>query len=79
MKKLKWYVLSILIALDQLINALFGGYPDETVSYRSGKARSDGKRWGCILCKLLDAVDPNHCEKTMRNKKVSVIRRGMAA
>lgn len=78
MKKAKWYVLSLLIAIDQLANALFAGYPDETVSYRSAKARSNGKRWGCILCKLLDAVDPNHCEKTLRNKKVSVIRRGMA-
>jgi hypothetical protein len=76
-KKAKWYVLSLLIALDQFVNALFGGYPDETVSFRSAKARNDGKEWGCILCKLLDAIDPQHCDKTMRNKKVSLLRRGM--
>jgi hypothetical protein len=38
---------------SQLVNALFGGYPDETISFRSATARDQGKRWGCVLCKLL--------------------------
>jgi hypothetical protein len=31
------YLLNILIAIDQLINAVFGGDPDETISSRAGK------------------------------------------
>jgi hypothetical protein len=72
------YVLSVLIALDQLVNALFGGYADETVSFRAATARKRGERWGCVLCKLLDWIDPNHCSKTLLNKKVSILKRKMA-
>jgi len=31
------YVKNLLIALDQLINTVFGGDPDETISSRFGK------------------------------------------
>ena len=38
---------------------------DETISSRAGKARLAGKRWGCILCRLLDKIDKQHCEKNI--------------
>lgn len=53
----------ILVALDQLLNTLFNGYPDETISSRAAKAKKRGAAWGCILCKILDWFDKDHCEK----------------
>jgi hypothetical protein len=55
----------ILIALDQLINTILNGYPHETISSRAEKARLNGKKWGCVLCKVLDRLDPNHCAKSL--------------
>lgn len=40
---MKRYVWNLLIALDQLINTVFGGDPDETVSSRFGKWARGGK------------------------------------
>jgi hypothetical protein len=42
-----------------------GGNEDETISSRAAKAKLQGKRWGCVLCKLLDKLDKNHCEKSI--------------
>lgn len=57
----KIWLFNILVALDQLANAIFFGDPDETVSSRAGKAKRAGKCWGCFLCKILDWIDPHHC------------------
>jgi hypothetical protein len=38
------YCWNILIAIDQLINTLFGGDPDETISSRLGKWTMTGER-----------------------------------
>jgi hypothetical protein len=51
------------IAFDQLANTAFNGYPDETISSRAHRARSASRRWGCVLCRLLDAIDPHHCKQ----------------
>lgn len=51
----------ILIAVDQLVNTIFNGYPDETISSRAAKARMRGSKWGCILCGILDRIDKDHC------------------
>ena len=37
------YPRKVCIALDQLINALIGGYPDESLSARAYRWRRDGK------------------------------------
>lgn len=60
----------VAVANDQTLNAALVGRPgseDETISSRAGKARIAGKRWGCILCRLLDKIDPQHCEKNIEN------------
>ena len=55
-----------LVALDSFLNVLlFDGLPDETISARAATAMRQGKRWGCVLCGLLDKIDPNHCEKAI--------------
>lgn len=69
------YVYGILIALDQLGNALLAGYPDETVSTRAARARNQGKPWGCVLCRVLDYIDRNHCDRAIRGKALSVMKR----
>jgi len=56
---------TLAVAHDQLANAAFGGHEDETLSSRAGKAARQGKRWACVLCRLLDRLDPNHCEKSI--------------
>lgn len=58
----------VAVANDQALNAALvgvAGSEDETVSSRAGKAASKGKRWGCILCRLLDKIDPGHCARNI--------------
>lgn len=53
----------ILQAGDRLVNAGSNGDPAEYISSRAARARRENRRWGCILCKLLDRVDPGHCDQ----------------
>lgn len=62
---MKDYFLRILISIDQLANTILGGNEDETISSRAAKAKLSGKKWGCVLCKLLDKIDKNHCDKSI--------------
>jgi hypothetical protein len=71
------YLFGLLVAVDQFVNALLGGYADETISFRAAVARSNGERWGCVLCKLLDKIDPDHCAKTLVAKRWSLVKRGL--
>lgn len=61
---LKKYFINIVIAIDQLCNAILGGDPDETISSRLGKvvarnAESNNLAW--LICYVLDWIDPGHC------------------
>lgn len=59
------YWKQILVAFDQLINAVFRGYADESMSSRSWRAYRDGKRrWTKVLIDRLLWFDKNHCEKS---------------
>ena len=51
----------ILKAYDRLGNAVANGDSRETISSRADRAQIEGRRWGCILCRLLDKAQPNHC------------------
>jgi len=62
---MKTYFVNLLIALDQLVNTIFGGYPDETLS-----ALSHRKRWrlewyiDLLFFWQTDAFGRrNHCEQ----------------
>ena len=59
------YLMNWLILLDQALNTLAAGSPNETVSERAAKARNKGKRWGCYLCKFLGWVNPGHCDNAL--------------
>lgn len=55
---------SLAVSADQFINTVLNGDPDETLSSRSARAQEKGKRWGCVLCKLLDYLEKDHCQKS---------------
>ncbi len=56
---------NLLLGLDQLANAVLRGDPDETISSRAAKAQARGKTWGCVLCRVLDVFDRDHCAKSI--------------
>lgn len=56
------------IAFDQLANTAFNGNEDETISSRAARARMNGRRWGCVLCGLLDKLDPGHCDRNIETR-----------
>jgi hypothetical protein len=56
----------IIVAYDMLANSATGGDNGETVSARAYKASLSGNRYGCYLCKLLDWLQPNHCENSAK-------------
>lgn len=65
MALLKRYLWNLLLALDQFVNTLAGGDPDETISSRADKAQRAGKAWGCVLCRLLSKLQKNHCRQSV--------------
>lgn len=50
---------NILIAVDQLGNAIMFGDPDETISSRCAKHLEHDDGWGW-LARFLDKIDPGH-------------------
>jgi hypothetical protein len=52
----------IAIGIDQLVNVAANGDEDETVSSRADRARAEGRRWGCVLCAVLDWIQTDHCQ-----------------
>ena len=53
--------LRIAVALDRVGNAAANGVETDTLSSRANRARAEGRRWGCILCRWLDWLDPHYC------------------
>lgn len=62
---MKKYLINILLWLDEGINVFTFGDPGERVSSRAGKAKKEGKRWACLLCRTLDLIQKDHCEKSI--------------
>ena len=60
---------NILIAVDQLVNTLAGGYPDETFSSRCWRWSKDGKRdWPRKLVDGLFCWDKDHCRESYESE-----------
>jgi hypothetical protein len=58
----KAYLLRVAIALDCFAQAICNrGMLGITISARAETARFHGHRWGCVLCRALDWLDPGHC------------------
>jgi hypothetical protein len=68
----KQYGWNLLISLDQLLNTLLGGHPDETLSSRMGKYVQKGRGViPCVLCKILDVIfrEKDHCIKNIESDR----------
>jgi len=67
------YLKRVLIALDQLLNTIFMGWPDETISSRAYRWDKDGIRhWPR---KLIDGIawvfgDKNHCYESYVSERI---------
>lgn len=57
------YIERDLIALDQGVNVLTDGLPDETISSRMARAATKGKWWGKLGSKILDLFQKDHGAK----------------
>ena len=57
------YCLNILVSIDQLINTIFGGDPDETISSRVGKGEAKGIKFYVYFAKFLDLFQKGHAQK----------------
>lgn len=57
------YFQRIGLAVDELFNVVwFNGRPDQTISLHAALDQRKGKRWACVLCRILDVlVERNHC------------------
>ena len=61
----------IAIAFDQLINTLFGGWADETLSCRAWRQRQRKRRWA-MARRVIDGLffwQENHCESAYLSEK----------
>jgi hypothetical protein len=70
--KLDRYIWNNLIAFDQVMNTIYGGDPDETISSRIGKVavtRPDSCKFCVFVCYLLDKIDPDHCTKSVEKDR----------
>ena len=71
---LKHRIYQIIIALDQLANALAFGWADETFSARCWRQRHKNRFWGFMRC-LVDSVfffEKNHCKQAFCNELLDV-------
>lgn len=58
------YLHTLLVALDQLLNAMLLGAPDETLSSRAYRADRDGRVFGRIFRPAIDTLffwQASHC------------------
>ena len=57
--------------IDESANVGANGRVDETISARAAKAQIAGREWGCILCKILNAIQTDHCKKALEHDIVT--------
>lgn len=59
----------VLVAIDQLINTLIGGYADETISSYAYRKRLKGKQWLASLIDSLFFWQKDHCKTAYESEK----------
>lgn len=67
---MKWYLINLAYALDQLINALFGGWCDETMSSHAYRLHRDGKSFGWLMG-VYDTIffwQDSHCDSAYHHE-----------
>lgn len=71
---MKQYLLNVAIALDQVLNALRGGSPDETLSAAAWRTEQKGRWLGRIFRPMIDLVfalfEKDHCRKSFESERL---------
>lgn len=70
---MKAWLLNIAIAIDQLVNVVAAGAPDETLSSRAHRLRAKGHRWWGWTAAAIDALlffDKNHCARAYEAERL---------
>ena len=58
------YTYNFLVSINQFVNTVFAGDPDQTISIRNGLAKAQGHWFASdIVCPFLDIFETDHCEK----------------
>lgn len=60
----------VLVAIDQLLNTLVGGYADETLSARAYRRYLRGKPWCARVINVLFFWQDNHCKEAYESELV---------
>ena len=70
---MKQYLLNVAIAVDQTLNALRGGSPDETLSAAAWRTEQKGRWLGRVFRPLIDLVfalfERDHCRKSFESER----------
>ena len=70
---MKQYLLNVAIAIDQTLNALRGGSPDETLSAAVWRTEHKGRWLGRVFRPLIDLVfallEKDHCRKSFESER----------
>ena len=75
MNPILFWLQQVLIAIDQLANALLGGWADETLSSCAYRMERAGRPWGRITRPLIDAIfffQPDHCRNAFECERQRV-------
>lgn len=62
------YWKQVLIALDQVLNTLFRGYADETLSSRAHRHALKGNPWPERIINALLFFDKDHCRESYESE-----------
>ena len=70
---MKQYLLNVAIAIDQTLNALRGGSPDETLSAAAWRTEQEGRILGRIFRPLIDMIfwpiERDHCRMAFESER----------
>jgi hypothetical protein len=55
---------NVLVAFDRVGNAALNGDPRETISSRAYRGTIEGNKSWCLLCKILNEFQPDHCKQS---------------
>lgn len=58
---------NIALMIDETCNVDANGRVNESISKRAALAQQRGASWGCVLCKILDAIQSNHCQDALKS------------
>lgn len=74
-ERVRDYGYNILVGLDQFVNTIFAGYPDETLSARSWRKARAGQWFWRLLRIVIDLIfrviarEVNHCQASFENEE----------